>query len=263
VTAGHLVASGITVRFAGVVANDAVDLEVRPGEIVGLIGPNGAGKTSFFNTVTGFVAPEAGSIAFNGTDVTSASPVERAALGMARTFQQSKLFPHLTVRENLLLGRHLSYGVAAWRSALRTPAARRAEADARARVADLAAELGLTDALDGRVDELTYATRRWVEVGRALATDPSLLLLDEPGAGMDIGESASFGRILREAQRRRDLSVLLIEHDVALVLDVCDRVYVIDFGKVIAAGSPDEIRADDAVRRAWLGSESEAVTAHG
>jgi len=189
--------------------------------------------------------------------------VERAALGMARTFQQSKLFSHLTVRENLLLGRNLAYGVPAWRSALRTPAARRAEADAAAYVDALAAELRLPDVLDGRVDELTYGTRRWVEVARALALDPQLLLLDEPGAGMDPAESAAFGRVLREAQRNRDLSVLIIEHDVALVLDVCDRVYVLDFGRLIAAGTPEEIRRDEAVRRAWLGSAAEEVPARG
>ncbi|MDQ3946453.1 MAG: ABC transporter ATP-binding protein [Actinomycetota bacterium] len=259
--AGQLVASGITVRFSGVTANDGVDVEVHPGEVVGLIGPNGAGKTTFFNIVTGFVQPTEGQVVFNGTDVTRVSPVERAALGMARTFQQSKLFPHLSVRENLLLGRNLAYGVPAWRSALRTPAARRAEAGARAYVDDLACELRVSDVLDGRVDELPYATRRWVEVARALALDPLLLLLDEPGAGMDTAESADFGRILREAQRRRDLSILLIEHDVALVLDVCDRVYVLDFGKVIASGTPDQIRADDAVRRAWLGSATQGVGA--
>lgn len=261
--AGHLVTSGITVRFSGVVANDGVDLEVRPGEVVGLIGPNGAGKTTFFNTVTGFVKPSAGTVTFNGVDVTAAPPVERAALGMARTFQQSKLFAHLSVRENLLLGRNLAYGVPAWRSALGTPAARRAETEAGSYVEELAAELRVADVLDGRVDELTYGTRRWVEVARALALDPRLLLLDEPGAGMDPAESATFGRVLGEAQRRRNLSVLLIEHDVALVLDVCDRVYVLDFGRLIATGTPDEIRRDEAVRRAWLGSAAEGVRARG
>ena len=260
-SAGHLVAADLTVRFAGVTANDAVDLEVRPGEIVGLIGPNGAGKTTFFNTVTGFVAPAGGTVHYDGADVTHAAPAARAALGMARTFQQSKLFSHLSVRENLLLGRNLAYGVPAWRSALRTPAARRAEAAAHAYVEELAAELHVDNVLDGRVDELTYGTRRWVEVARALALDPGLLLLDEPGAGMDPAESAAFGRVLRDAHRRRELSVLLIEHDVSLVLSVCDRIYVLDFGRLIATGTPDEIRRDEAVRRAWLGSAAGEVAA--
>ena len=260
--ASHLVARKITVQFSGVLANDAVDLEVRPGEIVGLIGPNGAGKTTFFNTVTGFVRPTAGEVHLDGVDVTGMTPVQRAQRGMARTFQQSKLFPHLTVRENLLLGRNLDYGVTAWRSVLRTPAATRAEASAREYVDELAAELNLTRVLDGHIDELTYGTRRWVEVARALALDPALLLLDEPAAGMDSGESIQFGKVLKAAQASRDLSVLLIEHDVAMVLDVCHRVYVLDFGKLIASGTPDEIRNDDNVRRAWLGSETETVGSH-
>jgi branched-chain amino acid transport system ATP-binding protein len=255
VTGGHLVAREITMQFRGVTANDHVDLEIRPGEIIGLIGPNGAGKTTFFNCVTGFLRPTSGTVEFDGADVTVEGPVARTSRGMTRTFQQAKLFPHLSVRENLLLGRHLSYGVGALQTALGTPAARRAEREAREFIDRIADEFGLAALLDLGVDRLPYGTRRMVEVARAFATEPRLLLLDEPAAGMDSSESRRFGRILRDAHARRGLSVLLIEHDVPLVLGLCDRVYVLDFGRIIAAGTPEEVRSDSRVRAAYLGTE--------
>jgi branched-chain amino acid transport system ATP-binding protein len=248
----------LTMRFQGVTANDAVDVHVRPGEIVGLIGPNGAGKTTFFNCVTGFLRPSSGTVNFNDRDVTDEDPVSRAMRGMTRTFQQAKLFPHLSVRENLLLGRHLAYGVGGIRAVLGTPAARRAEKSAHRFVDAVADEFGLRDILDLGVGRLPYGTRRMVEVARAFATEPGLLLLDEPAAGMDSGESIGLGRILRDAHARRGLSVLLIEHDVPLVLGLCDRVYVLDFGRIIAAGTPDEIRRNADVRNAYLGTEVSA-----
>ncbi|MEW6475076.1 MAG: ABC transporter ATP-binding protein [Actinomycetota bacterium] len=252
---------GVTKTFAGLVALDGVSLDVLPGETVGLIGPNGAGKTTFFNCVTGFLAPDSGAISFGGTDLGPLSPPARARLGLARTFQQIRLFGHLSVRENLLLGRHRHYGVAAWQVAIGTPAARRAERAARAHVEAVASSCGLDGLLDARVSDLPYGTQRMVEVARALAMEPTVLLLDEPGAGMDAAESAYFGRLLTQVQEAhraegRELGLLLIEHDIALVASVCDRLYVLDFGRLIAAGTPAEVMADPAVRRAYLGSEA-------
>jgi branched-chain amino acid transport system ATP-binding protein len=254
--AGHLVAAGITKRYAGLSALVDVDLEVRPGEMVGLIGPNGAGKTTFFNCVTGFSPPTGGRVELDGVDVTRLPPAARARLGMARTFQQARLFGHLSVRENLLLGRHRHYGASALACALRTPAARRAERAAVAAVEEVAERTGLTAVLDAPVGDLPYGTHRLVEVARALASEPAVLLLDEPGAGMDTTESAYFGELLLIAQARSGCSVLLIEHDVSLVMSTCQRIYVLDFGQLIAAGTPEEIRNDPQVRVAYLGEPS-------
>ncbi len=250
---GHLEAEGLTKRFAGVVALDELTLEVRPGEIVGLIGPNGAGKTTFFNCVSGFTAPTAGRVRLDGADLTGLSPAARARHGLARTFQQAQLFRHLSVRENLLLGRHQHYGATALQAALGTPAARRAERAAVGYVEEVAGRYGLLDVLGAPVAGLPYGTQRMVEVARALACEPTVLLLDEPAAGMDTDESTAFGELLlglHDGTR----SVLLIEHHVPLVLAVCQRVYVLEFGRLIAAGTPEEIRTDDLVRAAYLGS---------
>jgi ABC-type branched-subunit amino acid transport system ATPase component len=252
---GQLVAVEITKAFSGLVALDRVDLAVMSGEIVGLIGPNGAGKTTFFNCVTGFTVPTRGRVSFDGRDVTGLAPARRAALGMARTFQHAQLFGHLSVRENLLLGRHLHYGASAWQAAVGLPRARRAEREADRHIRDIAARTGLAPVLDATISDLPYGTQRMVEVARALATEPRMLLLDEPSAGMDSNESAYFGQMLRGIHEERGLAMLLIEHDVALVMAVCDRVYVLDFGRLIASGTPEEIRRNPAVQAAYFGSE--------
>jgi len=255
---GHLIATGITKRYAGLVALDEVDIEVQPDEVVGLIGPNGAGKTTLFNCLTGFTPLTRGAATFEGADITALAPPARAKLGMARTFQQAQLFGHLTVEENLLLGRHRHYRARAWQSALGL--GRRAETSARKYVRDVAGECGLASVLTARIGDLPYGTQRMVEVARALATEPVMLLLDEPGAGMDSTESAYFARLLRQIHEERSLSMLVIEHDVALVSAVCDRVYVLDFGRMIMEGSPDEIRSDERVRAAYLGSAAETAS---
>jgi branched-chain amino acid transport system ATP-binding protein len=250
---GHLEALGVTKRFAGLVAVDDLSLEVRPGEVVGLIGPNGAGKTTFFNCVTGLAAPTAGVVRLDDVDVTGWSPATRARHGLARTFQQVRLFGHLSVRENLLLGRHQHYGASALQAALRTPRARAAERAAAAHVEAVAERCNLTPVLDAPVGDLPYGTQRMVEVARALATEPAVLLLDEPAAGMDTTESAYFGELLRRAHDP-SWSILLVEHDVPLVLSVCHRIYVLEFGRLIATGTPTEIRGDDRVRAAYFGA---------
>jgi branched-chain amino acid transport system ATP-binding protein len=250
---GHLEAVGLTKRFAGLVAVDELSLEVRPGEIVGLIGPNGAGKTTFFNCVTGLTPATAGEVRLDGVDVTTWSPARRARHGLSRTFQQARLFGHLSVRENLLLGRHQHYGASAWQAALRTPRARAAERAAASHVEIVADRCHLTPLLDAPVGDLPYGTQRMVEVARALATEPAVLLLDEPAAGMDTTESAYFGELLAQVHDPA-WSILLVEHDVPLVLAVCHRIYVLEFGRLIAAGTPSEIRADERVRAAYFGS---------
>ncbi len=251
-----LVARDVTKAFSGLVALDRVDITVEPGEAVGLIGPNGAGKTTFFNCVTGFASADQGTLTFAGVDLAGLDPPARAALGMARTFQQIRLFAHLSVRENLLSGRHLRYGAAAWQVALGTRRARQAERAAVADIEAVADDCGLGHVLDAPVSSLPYGTQRLVEVARALAMEPALLLLDEPGAGMDAAESAYFGRLLSELVAARGIAMLLIEHDIALVRAACERLYVLDFGRLIAAGTPAQVMADPEVRRAYLGSEA-------
>jgi branched-chain amino acid transport system ATP-binding protein len=258
---GHLEVVEVTKSFAGLTAVDAVDIDVGAGEIVGLIGPNGAGKTTLFNCVTGFLPFTRGHVLLDDEDITELAPPSRAARGMIRTFQQVQLFAHLSVRENLLLGRHLAYGANALQAMVRTPTARRAERDAEERVAAVATNTGLGDVLDARVGDLPYGTQRMVEVARAVTTEPSILLLDEPSAGMDSTESAYFGGLLKDVQQEVGCSVLLIEHDVALVMAVCTRVYVLDFGRLIAEGAPDRIARDPRVREAYFGAE--AVTPSG
>jgi ABC-type branched-subunit amino acid transport system ATPase component len=250
---GQLEADGVRKQFAGLIAVEDLTLEVRPGEIVGLIGPNGAGKTTFFNCITGFSAPTRGRVRLDDVDVTDWSPAARARAGMARTFQQAKLFGHLSVRENLLLGRHQHYGASVAQVALRTPRARAAELAATAFVEGVAERCSLTGVLDAAVADLPYGTQRMVEVARALASEPAILLLDEPAAGMDTAESAYFGELLRQVSDRAG-SILLIEHFVPLVLAVCHRIYVLEFGRLIATGTAEEIRADERVRAAYFGA---------
>ncbi|HEX3612062.1 MAG TPA: ABC transporter ATP-binding protein [Sporichthyaceae bacterium] len=249
---GHLIGTGMTKRYAGLVANDNIDVEVRPGEIVGLIGPNGAGKTTLFNCLTGAQKLTAGRIKLNGKDITAMPAADRARLGLSRTFQQSQLFRHLSVEENLLLGRHRNYGAGSLLGAIGL--AGRAERAARGVVATIAEQCGLIDVLAAPVGDLPYGTQRMVEVARAIVMNPEVLLVDEPAAGMDSTESEYFGALLRRISREREMSVLIIEHDVAMVLGICDRVYVLNFGKLLATGSPADIRANAEVRAAYLGS---------
>jgi branched-chain amino acid transport system ATP-binding protein len=241
-----LVARGISVSFGGVHAVVDVDLEVGPGELVGLIGPNGAGKTTFIDAVTGFVA-HLGTVAVDGADVTRLSAHARARSGMARTWQAIELFDDLTVRENLTVS---AVHPSAWTTVKEVFALTvgRSEAiDAALEVFHLA---GFADATPS---ELTQGQRKLVAVARALAARPKLLCLDEPAAGLDAHESAVFGRQLREIVDG-GTPALLVDHDMGLVLGICDRIVVIEFGKVIANGTPAEVRADPNVVAAYLGS---------
>ncbi|MDY7102960.1 MAG: ATP-binding cassette domain-containing protein [Actinomycetota bacterium] len=241
-----LSASGLSVSFGGVRALVDVDLEVHPGELVGLIGPNGAGKTTLIDAISGFVAHE-GTVRLDGHDITNASPTVRTRMGLTRTWQAVELFDDLTVRENLTVAaRHPSVMTTLkelFATSTSTPRA----------VEEALERFGVRDLADTVPTELTQGQRKLVAVARALAARPKLLCLDEPAAGLDERESAAFGARLRRIVDD-GTPALLIDHDMGLVLGICDRVVVIEFGKVIATGTPGEIRADANVVAAYLGS---------
>ncbi|MFP5380227.1 MAG: ATP-binding cassette domain-containing protein, partial [Vicinamibacteria bacterium] len=248
-----LAAEEVTVRFGGLVAVGGATLAVRRGEIVGLIGPNGAGKTTMFNAMAGFVRPAKGRIMLDGDDVTPLSVHERAARGVGRTFQAIQLATELTVRENLLVATHvrnlsgfLSHLVVGRRSAL-------AEMDAAARVAAAARLLDIEDVLDRPAAGLPFGTLRMVELARALVTGSPLIMLDEPASGLDDTETQRFAGIVRAMRDELGISILLIEHDVALVMSLCDYVYVLDRGVPIADGTPKRVQSHPAVIAAYLG----------
>ena len=244
---------GVTVRFGGLVALDAVDLVINHGEIVGLIGPNGAGKTTLFNCISGTQRPDRGRITFNGRDITRARPHQRSRLGIGRTFQTVRVFPRLTVRENLLLGCHAGMATGLISDGLRLPRSGLAQRDALRRVDELLDFLRLGDVAGRFAAELPLGQQRLTEIGRALATRPRLLLLDEAASGISKGETGELVELFRRIRRSFDLSLLVVEHDIGLVLDLCSHVYVLNFGRILAAGSPAEVRTDPAVVEAYLG----------
>ncbi len=231
-------------RFGGVHALQHVDLDAAAGEVTGLIGPNGAGKTTLFNVVTGLQKPQAGTVNLDGRDVTALPPHRRARLGIARTFQRLEVFGSLTVRENLLVAAEIR------RRWSRDGSNTRRVAD------EVMEEVGLRPFSRERCDTLPTGLARLVEVGRALATRPTVLLLDEPSSGLDEQETDELAALLgRLAQR--DMAVLLVEHDVDMVMSVCSRIHVLDFGKILAVGTPEEVRENPMVRAAYLGTEGE------
>jgi branched-chain amino acid transport system ATP-binding protein len=228
----------ITVAFGGRMALQDVSLEAEAGEITGLIGPNGAGKTTLFNVIGGLQSSRGGSVAIDGKDVTRLPPYRRAHLGLARTFQRLEPFGLLTVKENLEL-------------AART----RRQADPSRVATELLSRLGIADLAEVRADRLPTGQARLVELGRALATDPSVLLLDEPASGQDERETEAFSRVLRAAAEA-GVAVVLVEHDIVLVMGVCERIHVLDLGRIIASGTPAEVRSDERVLGAYLGTSS-------
>jgi branched-chain amino acid transport system ATP-binding protein len=241
----------LSVRYGGVLALSDVDMTVSAGQLVGLIGPNGAGKTTFIDAIAGF-APSTGRVSLAGEDVSSLVAHHRTRRGLARTWQSADLFDDLTVRENL----RVAGGRPSFRRLVRQLLG--AHEDERASVDRALDLLGLTPLADRLADELTQGQRKLVGVARALAAEPAVLCLDEPAAGLDTGESEALGRHLRQIVDR-GAAVLLVDHDMGLVLSVCDEVVVLDFGKVIARGPADEIRRDPAVVEAYLGRAAEAA----
>lgn len=238
----------VSVSFGGVHAVDRASLAVESGQLVGLIGPNGAGKTTMVDAISGFVPASGGSIVFDGNDLTGHRPHQRARAGLVRTFQSLELFDDLSVRDNLLAA---SERPPWWRLAgeIVWPALGRADTESVAQALDA---LGIAGLADRSPDEISQGQRKLVGVARAVAARPKLLLLDEPASGLDTKESAALGKRLR-ALLDRDISILLVDHDMGLVLEVCDHLFVLDFGRIIAEGSPDDVRADRSVIEAYLG----------
>ena len=249
---------GITLRFGGVTALSGVSFDVRPGELFAVIGPNGAGKTSIFNCLNGVYRPQEGSIRLRGEEVIGQRPAALAGKGIARTFQNLGLFSNLDVIDNLMLGRHQRMTTGFISGALWLGKARREEIEHRRRCEEIVELLELEIYRKSHVGSLPYGVQKRIELGRALAMDPALLLLDEPVAGMNLEETEDIARYILEIKDQLDLAMILVEHDMHMVMDIADRVMVLDFGKVIATGLPSEVQADAAVIAAYLGSEAAA-----
>jgi branched-chain amino acid transport system ATP-binding protein len=249
----------VTVRFGGVVAVNSVSLAIPPASIIGLVGPNGAGKSTLFSVLSGLARPNAGQVEFNGKNVTGASAQRRARLGLARTFQHPEVFSGLTVREHIILAHRISTRRSRiWSDMVTARGFRRADQEEVERVDSLLEGLNLSRVATQPVAALSLGMTRLVEIARALAANPTVLLLDEPSSGLDVQETAQVVEVFKLAVERRGVSLLLVEHDMSLVLGLCDYVNVLDFGVMIASGTPDEIRVDPAVRAAYLGEEQAA-----
>ncbi|TDB92908.1 ABC transporter ATP-binding protein [Actinomadura sp. 7K534] len=260
--AARLEASGVTVRFGGLVALEGVDITVPAGAMVGLVGPNGAGKSTLFAVLSGLLRPDAGRVRMGGEDVTRASAAARARRGLARTFQRPELFSGLTVREHVVLAdRVRRRGGRILRDLVTGGGFRRPSAAEDERVAAIIESLHLEELRDREVSGLSLGACRLVEVARALATGPDVLLLDEPASGLDGRETAELAATLTRVNAEHGVSLLLVEHDVELVLGMCETVNVLDFGTVLRTGPPEEIRSDPAVRAAYLGAEQPPGTA--
>jgi branched-chain amino acid transport system ATP-binding protein len=245
---------GVERTFGGLRAVDGASFDVEAGKVHGLIGPNGAGKTTLINLVSGLLAPTGGSIELDGRPIGGLAPPRIAALGVARTFQNIRLFPELTARDNVLVGQHLRRHPSLLARLLLLRSARDEALAAREKAAALLERVGLPDRVDEQARHLSYGEQRRVEIARALASEPSLLLLDEPTAGMNPVEVQGVARLIRQVAAEGH-SVLLVEHNVRLVMDVCDQITVLNFGKVIAEGPPAMVAAHPAVITAYLGSE--------
>jgi ABC-type branched-subunit amino acid transport system ATPase component len=261
-----LTATGVTVRFGGLVALSDVGIEVPPSTIVGLVGPNGAGKSTLFAVLSGLLSAASGRVTLSGVDVTRSSPQARARKGMARTFQQPELFLGLTVREHLVLAHRVRFArKRLWQDMVNPLALLSTPDTENDRVDALLELLDLTRVAKAPVAALPLGTSRLVEVGRALATQPDVVLLDEPLSGLDMHESENLAKAFRRVvdEGERQVSLLMVEHDVATVLALSSHIYVLDFGELIAQGSPEAVRNNPAVRSAYLGDEETTAQGQG
>jgi branched-chain amino acid transport system ATP-binding protein len=248
---------GLTKRFDGLVANSDIDLDVAEGSLFAVIGPNGAGKTTFFNMISGFLQPTSGTIAFAGTEITKLRQDKIAAMGLVRTFQLVQLFGGMSVAENVEVGCHLATKGGIGAALVRPPWFRHQEADVRAKARELLEFVGLAAQAEQEATLLPYGQQRLLEVARALAAKPRLLLLDEPAAGLNAHETEVLADIIQRVNRQ-NITVILIEHDVALVTRIAQRIAVLDFGRKITEGTPDEIKRHPEVIAAYLGTEEAA-----
>jgi len=249
-----LIAQNISKRFGGLLALDQVSLRIPSGAIYGLIGPNGVGKTTLFNVLTGIYQADEGKIELNGIDLTHSSPNQICGFGIARTFQNIRLFGNMTALENVMVGRHVRTRSGLFGAILRLPNQRTEERAIVSRAKDLLDFVGIGQHANHIARQLPYGDQRRLEIARALATDPKILALDEPAAGMNDTETATLGGLLQKIQSI-GITILLIEHDVKLVMGLCDRVAVLEYGRLIAEGPPSAVKTDPKVIAAYLGSE--------
>ncbi len=250
-----LEAKGLTRRFGGLVAVNHVSFSVNEGEIFGLIGPNGAGKTTLFNLVTGLTHPSSGQILYRDEEISKLRPHQIAKKGIARTFQNIRLFANLSALENVMIAQHIHTKSGLFTGVLGLPPAPREEQNTRSSAFELLELVGLSDRADEKAANFPYGDQRRLEIARALALEPQVLLLDEPAAGMNPNEKQQLSDFIRQIREQFDLTILLIEHHVPLVMGLCDRIAVLNFGQLIALGNPADVKSDRAVIEAYLGTE--------